>query len=420
MFLLPCAEGTFLVDGVCPHRGGPLHLGRVDAAAGAVECPWHGRLVSLRKLVRDAYPMVVRDDIAAAVLPGTGDDDVELQCRVVHPTNATKRDETGRKESVTMTAERAKNEETGGKYAPGIEEFIDRCNRAMPPDFYLRPVEEQRRMYLGLTVEFPYEVPAGVSIVDDAVAHGGRSLRLRVYRPERPAGRGAILYIRGGGFVVGSLDTHHTVVAELAAKSGLTAVALDFRMAPEHPFPAAVEDCYGALSGVIAEARRFGIDPDKVVIAGDSSGANQAVVVSMMARDRGGPRIAGQALISPVLDFTRWRSGGADAPLLTGGEMEYYTRCYVADPNGVGQPYVSPLVSGAFHGLPPAYIMGAEMDSLLVDSREYAERLRAHGTPVELVVEPGLVHSAVRARGLCPQVADAWARFCARAARLAS
>jgi len=446
MFVLSDAGRTFLVDGICPHRGGPLHLGRLDAGGAAVQCPWHGQPVPLRRLLREAYPLVTRDDSAAAVLPEAGGA-VELQRRVVNvranpsATGRGQRDERGpcgerrcdevdetprnttKETDGTMTTEHAEPTSKGeskGSYAPGIEEFIDRCNRAMPPDFYLRPVEEQRRMYLGLTVEFPYPVPAGVAVTDDAVAHDGRKLPIRVYRPERLAGRGAILYIRGGGFVVGSLDTHHTVVAELAAKSGLTAVALDFRMAPEHPFPAAVEDCYGALSGVIAEAARLGIDPAKVVIAGDSSGANQAVVVSMMARDRRGPRLAGQALISPVLDFTRWRTGGADAPLLTGGEMEYYTRCYVEDPARIGQAYVSPLVSGEFHGLPPAYIMGAEMDSLLVDSREYAKRLLSSGTEVELVVEPGLVHSAVRARGLCPRVADAWGRFSARAARLAS
>lgn len=274
-------------------------------------------------------------------------------------------------------------------------------------------------MYLGLTVEFPYALPAGVTRADDVVRYDGRDLPIRVYRPERTRGRGTLLYIRGGGFVVGSLETHDTVVAELAARSGLVAIALDFRMAPEAPFPCAVEDCYGAVCGVIAEAARLGVDPDRIVIAGDSSGANQAVVVCMMARDRGGPALRGQALISPVLDFTRWKTGGADAPLLTGGEMEYYTRSYVPDPDGIGHPYVSPLVAGDFRGLPPAYIMGAELDSLLVDSEAYALRLRELGTEVELTIEPGIVHSAVRARGLSPRVADAWNRFCTRAADLA-
>jgi acetyl esterase len=304
-------------------------------------------------------------------------------------------------------------------YASGIQEFIDRCNTAMPPDFYKQPNKHQRALYLGLTIEFPYEVPVGVTTQDVVIEHGGRGVRARVYRPAKQVDDALLIYIRGGGFVVGSLETHNTVVAELCDKTGLVTVAPDFRMAPEHPFPAALEDCYDVLCGLAERPGMLGIDPRKIVITGDSSGGNQAVVLAMMARDRSGPALRGQALISPVLDFTRWRSGGHDAPLLTAGEMEYYTACYVPDPQRVADPYVSPLVSGRFDRLPPAYIMGAEMDSLLVDSQAYAKHLQDNATPVALVVEPGLVHSAVRARGLSPQVADAWRRFCAAAARLA-
>ncbi|MDC3961413.1 alpha/beta hydrolase [Polyangium jinanense] len=302
--------------------------------------------------------------------------------------------------------------------AAGLQTFIDRYNRAMPPDFYTRPLAEQRALYLGLTLEFPYELPPDVIITDDVVAHGRRRLSIRVYRPRSPVGRGLLVYIRGGGFVVGSLETHNTVVAELACRSGLVTIAPDFRLAPEHPFPAALEDCYGALCGIVVEAARLGIDPDRIVIAGDSSGANMAVAVALMARDRGGPKLCGQALISPVLDLTRWRRG-ADVQLLTGRENEYYTACYAPDPWQVAHPYVSPLLRGTFDGLPPAYLMGAELDSLRVDAEAYARCLREHRIDVDLVIEPGLVHSAVRARGLCPQVEDAWARYCSRAARLA-
>jgi acetyl esterase len=305
-------------------------------------------------------------------------------------------------------------------YAPGIQEFIDRCNAAMPPDFYKWPNDKQRELYLGLTVEFPYQLPAGVTMQDATIEHAGRKVRARIYKPARRVDDGLLIYIRGGGFVVGSLDTHNTVVAELCANTGMVTVAPDFRMAPEDPFPAALEDCYDVLCGLAARPGLLEIDPNKIVITGDSSGGNQAVVVAMMTRDRGGPKLRGQALISPVLDFTRWRSGGHDAPLLTGGEMEYYTACYAPEPTQAAEPYVSPLVSGRFDRLPPAYIMGAEMDSLLVDSQAYAKHLEDNGTKVKLVVEPGLVHSAVRARGLCPQVADAWQRFCAAAGHLAS
>jgi acetyl esterase len=210
-------------------------------------------------------------------------------------------------------------------------------------------------------------------------------------------------------------------VAELAAAAGLVTVALDFRMAPEHPFPAGLEDCYAALCGIVAQIDRFGADPDRIVLAGDSSGANMAVALCMMARDRGAPvpGPCGQALICPVLDFHRWRVGGRDAPLLTGGEMEFFTACYCPDPGLTRHPYVSPLIGGSFEGLPPAYIVGTELDSLLVDAQLYADRLREHGIAAKLAVAPGLPHSPLRARALSPRVAQLWQAFCVRAAELA-
>jgi acetyl esterase len=296
--------------------------------------------------------------------------------------------------------------------------FIDRFTAALPPDFYTRPLAQARALYENLGTVFPYEVPAGVRVTDEEVTGNGRRLRVRVYRPERVTGRGLLVYIRGGGFVIGSLATLHPLVAELAANTGLVTVALDFRMAPEHPFPAGLEDCYDALCGIAADTGRFGADPDRIVLAGDSSGANMAVALCMMTRDRGAPRPRGQALICPVLDFRRWREGGADAPLLTGGEMEFFTACYCPDPEQTRHPYVSPLISGTFHDLPPAYIVGTELDSLVVDARLYAAKLRENGVEARLTVAPGLPHAPLRARALSPAAAALWQTFCAEAARL--
>ena len=307
------------------------------------------------------------------------------------------------------------------RYAQGITEYVERYNRTLPQDFHQRPVAEQRRLYEALGAEFPYPVAPGVRVTDETVTTAdGRDQPVRVYRPAHIVGRGAVLYLRGGGFVVGSLETHNALVSELAAKTGLLCFALEFRMAPEHPFPAGIEDCYRALGAIVAAADRFGLDPDRIVVAGESSGANMAAVLTMMTRDRGGPRIHAQALISPVLDFTRWRHGGPDAPLLTGDEMAYFTACYCPRPEDAAHPYVSPLVSGAFHDLPPAYLRGSGLDSLLVDSQLYAARLRDNGVPVRLVVEPGLPHAGVRARGVSPSSAEAWDRYCQAVAGLAT
>lgn len=305
-------------------------------------------------------------------------------------------------------------------YATGLQEFIDRCNEAMAPDFYTHPLAEQRQLYDDLATVFHYEPPASVAITEHRTRYAGLELRVRAYLPANRTGDGCILYIRGGGFVVGSLDSHQSVCAELADRSGLLTVAADFRLSPEWPFPAALEDCYGGLCALLEGRFKLPVefDPGRLVIAGDSSGANMAVSVSMMARDRGRPALAGMALISPVLDFSRWRHGGDDAPLLTGGEMEYYTACYCPDISQALDPLVSPLIAGTFDRLPPTYIMSAELDSLRVDAVELANRLRGNGVPVTNVIEPGLVHSAVRARGYSPAVAAAWQRFCVAAGDL--
>lgn len=303
-------------------------------------------------------------------------------------------------------------------YAPGLAEFVERANQVLPPNYHTRPIPEQRALYGGLVDAFPIERPAGLTTTDDAVTVDGQTVGLRIYRTTDEPGQPAVLYFHGGGFVLGSLETHDAIVAELAAKSGVTAIAVDFRPSPEHPFPAAIEDGWTALRGVVAEADRLGIDPGRIGVAGDSSGANLAVVACLVTRDRGGPRIAAQSLVSPVLDFARWRAGGEDAPLLTSDEMVYFTACYVGDQANLEHRYVSPLLTETFHDLPPAYVMAAELDSLKVDALTYAERLQANGIPVELVVEPGLVHACVRARGYSQPVQDAMDRWCAATARL--
>ncbi|WP_149184012.1 alpha/beta hydrolase [Streptomyces sp. TRM49041] len=307
-------------------------------------------------------------------------------------------------------------------YADGIEKFVDTVNSALPPDFYTYPVEEQRVLYDSLTEVLPIPVPEGVRHRDETVTHEGRTARIRIYEPAERRGDAVLFYIRGGGFVIGSLHSHHSLVAELADRTGLVAVALDFGMAPENPFPGPLEDCYAGLCGTLANLPALGLDgldPEAAVLCGESSGANMAVVLSMMARDRGGPRPRGQAVISPVLDFTRWRHGGEDAPLLSGGEMEFYTACYCPRPEQAEDPYVSPLLRGEFHGLPPAYVVGCEMDSLRVDAEKYAARLRENGTPVEYAAEDGMVHAPVRARRVSESAGEFFERYCAAVAGLA-
>jgi acetyl esterase len=307
-------------------------------------------------------------------------------------------------------------------YAEGIETFVETVNGALPPDFYTYPVERQRALYDALTEVLPVPFPEGVRHRDATVVHEGRAARVRVYEPEGHDDRAVLFYIRGGGFVIGSLHSHHSLVADVARRTGLVTVALDFGMAPENPFPGPLEDCYAGLCGTLAGLPALGLgglSPRTAVLCGESSGANMALVLAMMARDRGGPAPRGLALISPVLDFTRWRHGGEDAPLLSGGEMEFYTACYCPRPEQAAHPYVSPLLAGSFRGLPPAHVVGCAMDSLCADAARLAELLREHGTRVTYVVEEGLVHAPVRARRVSPAAAGFFDRYCAAVAALA-
>lgn len=296
---------------------------------------------------------------------------------------------------------------------PGMSEFVARFDKAIPSDMYTLPIAEQRRLYRTLPTVFPYERPGGVVARDMVVPGPGADVPVRVYTPAR-AKPGALCYARGDGFTLGDLGTHDTVAAELAANTGRVTVFPDVRLAPEHKFPAAVHDLRTVLRAVSARPDRFGAAPGPVGLVGDSSGGNLVVANCLLARDEGGPAIACQGLVSPVLDFSRWAAGGEDAPILSAGEMAFYAGCYVRDPGELLDPLVSPLRSAAdFGGLPPATVLATELDSLRDDAVEYARRLITAGVRVELVVEPGLVHAPLRARGMCPAAARAWTDFCA-------
>ncbi|MGM0947277.1 MAG: alpha/beta hydrolase [Bacillota bacterium] len=299
------------------------------------------------------------------------------------------------------------------QYAPGISEFIDKVNSVYPPDSYKKDVDTQRALYSELADAFPLPDVTDVSSKDVIVPHFNIEKRMRIYTPKNIKKDGILVYIRGGGFVLGNLETHDKLVAELCSNTGLVTIAADFRMSPESKFPSALEDCYDIINYISLNKEALNLKGN-IVLCGESSGANMIVSLCMLCRDRNGPFISGQALVSPLLDFHRWKHGGEDAPLLTGGEMEFYTSCY-ANQDELINIFVSPLINGKFHNLPPAYIMGAEVDSLLIDSVEYHNRLQENNIQSELVIEKGLTHAALRARGVSPNVHDAWVRFCKKA-----
>ena len=218
---------------------------------------------------------------------------------------------------------------------------------------------------------------------------------VRVYRPDDRRPLPALVYFHGGGWVIGSIETHEAICRDLANQGGCLVVSVDYRLAPEHTFPAAAEDAYAATGWVAEHADELGVDEDRLAVGGDSAGGNLAAVVALMARDRGGPRLAFQLLIYPVTDHafdTPSYRENAEGYGLTREQMRWFSSHYLNRPADADSPYASPLRATSLRGLPPALIVTAGYDVLRDDGERYAERLRADGVEVRLASNPGLIH----------------------------
>ena len=307
------------------------------------------------------------------------------------------------------------------KLADGIAEFIERCDKAFPRGIEDLPLAEQRACYTALCREFAATRPEGMEIRDESLSVSGRDVGLRIYSPVGEGTGPGILYMHGGGFIFGDLDSHDSVTADLALRTGATVVAVDYSLAPEHPYPAPVEDCYEALCHVAGNAAGYGIDPARLAVAGDSAGGKLSAALSLLARDRKGPALRAQLLIYPSIGLGTVAKGAAsyeDQPLLSSKEMRYYAQAYLGGEGTTEDPYAAPVLAESFAGLPPAYILAVEVDPLVADARVYAERLESDGVPVELVVAPGLVHGCLRARSISPPVEEAFDAFCRAAKKM--
>ena len=242
---------------------------------------------------------------------------------------------------------------------------------------------------------------AEMAAVEDRTIPGpdGDDLPVRIYRPSADAERPpVVVYLHGGGWTIGDLDTHDEPCRALAAGTGAVVVAVDYRLAPEHPFPAAVDDAYAAVCHVSEHADDLGVDAGRLVVAGDSAGGNLSAVVSLMARDRSGPAIAFQFLIYPAVDFDltsgRWPSLEENA---TGYFLHLETMRWFADHYGgadrlVAEPYAAPIRATDHFGLPPAHVIVAGYDPLLDEGLAYAEVLRDAGVPVTVANHEQQVH----------------------------
>ncbi|HYI99659.1 MAG TPA: alpha/beta hydrolase [Thermoleophilaceae bacterium] len=223
------------------------------------------------------------------------------------------------------------------------------------------------------------------------------SIPARLYGPEPgPDAGGLLVYLHGGGHVKGDLDTHDTTCRFLAQASGAGVLAVDYRLAPEHPFPAATEDAVAALRFASEQAERLGFDPARIAVGGDSAGGNLAAVAALAAKAGEAPMPAFQLLIYPVCDFSRKRRSYelfSDGFYLTEADMDWFRGHYLSDPEAASGWRASPILAPDHSGLPPAYVLTAGFDPLRDEGEEYAERLRTCGVPVALHRHDGLLHS---------------------------
>ncbi len=280
---------------------------------------------------------------------------------------------------------------------PGMRAYMMASDRLYPADAVNFTVAEQRVFYDSYCAHFRKPRPAGVAVSDFKVGE----VPCRLYRPPDAEDPPLLLYLHGGGYVVGSLDSHDDVCAEICAGAGVSVVGVNYRLAPEHPFPAAFEDCWQVLAEL---AGRSG----KIMVGGDSAGGCLAAALCLKARDAAAPVISGQVLIYPGLggDMTRGSYlTQADAPALTTRDVCYYRDIY----RGGGHKFAEPLRETNFTGLPPAFMVAAGLDPLHDDCGSYADKLRAAGVPAHVRHEPLLVHSFLRARHMSDPARESFA-----------
>lgn len=234
-------------------------------------------------------------------------------------------------------------------------------------------------------------------------------ISVRLYRPPGPAPDPApvIVHLHGGGWVLGGVAFEENRCRALAAETGAAVASVAYRLAPEHPFPTPLDDAYAATAWVTANAARLGLDPQRVAVMGSSAGGNLAAAVTLLARERGGPALAFQALIYPVCDASGDHPSHrqcSDVFPLTAEEMRWFWRQYVPDADTRLTALASPLRATDLSGLPPAYVLTAEFDPLRDEGEAYAARLAAAGVPIVHERAKGMVHGFLAVAPHLPQV----------------
>ena len=242
-----------------------------------------------------------------------------------------------------------------------------------------------------------YPPPPVAQVEDRSTGADYGDVPVRIYRTTADEKAPVIVFYHGGGHVIGSLESFDTVARFLALKTQCTLVSVDYRLAPEHPFPAAVEDCYAATRWVADHATDLKVDPKRLAVCGDSAGGNLATVVALMARDSGAFAVSAQALIYPVIDYrggtASYERFGQGYGVLETATVAWFMERYLPDSSQRDDWRACPRNAHSMAGLPPTLMLTASCDVLYDECVAYAAQLRAAGVPVEHVDFPGMVHA---------------------------
>jgi acetyl esterase len=281
----------------------------------------------------------------------------------------------------------------------GMRHFYKKLSEATPPGAESWPLDQQRAAWNALCQSFQAPLPAGVE-VSDIVCNG---VPCRLYKPAGGHDLPAVIYGHGGGWVLGGPSTHNDMCAELSAATGTAVLLMDYRLAPENPFPAQLEDSLKVWRWLREQGPATGIDPGNLIAAGDSAGGQMSVALAMALQELALPQLQGLVLIYPVLGSDMGTASyirNANAPCLTRGEMGFYLTSFLGPEGSAAwhDPKAAPNLAADVSYLPPTYITVAAHDPLRDDGVIFAEKLKLAGVPVALREEPVLAHSYMRAR----------------------
>lgn len=284
---------------------------------------------------------------------------------------------------------------------PQAKALLDQIAAAGRPSMHTLSAPEARRAYRESRMPLQPPPPDVASVEARTIPGPHGPIGLRLYRPFGALPTEmlpALVYLHGGGFTVGDLDTHDVICRSLANGARCAVVSVDYRMGPEHKFPCAVDDCVAAMRWAAAGARAIGIDADRLAVGGDSAGGNLAAVVALTARDAGGPKLAFQLLIYPTTTLhhdTNSTRELAQGYGLTIDVMHYFRDCYLTSAAERNDWRASPLLAPDLSGLPPALIITAGFDPIRDEGKAYADKLKAAGVRVAYTCYDGMIHGFI-------------------------